>query len=511
MPTPDSNIPPPRRPSRTLRGWVLRGATVGLGMALAVWIVIQNSNLLERSSRPARPPDEAAASPIAGHDRAQHAPDQASASAAARTLAPAPLRSSQETPRNLLQQIEPCVVRIEADGPGGLTVVGSGFVVDSQGLVATSFHVTREFTQGVARFRDGTVYEIAGYVALDPQRDLAILQLRGAANLTAARLSQAEPQPLDAVVAIGHPQGVEFSPFDGKISRLVTTDELPAATHKFVRDLTTSERNDSVGGLRNHQWIQHTANLSDGNSGGPLVAESGAVIGINTWVDRQSGFGYALPVTEIAALLDDPLPEMDLLDRHATSAARLRAQLWQTSAEELKRLEGEARAMRWQPTTRREYARLQQLAFGITLANEPQHFGGRPALGERFDDLVKAADRIVARLRQEKWSDAGQILLLNEFAATEVLRPQAGLIFVGTIEKIVTGPQDARAAIVVLAGFEQRLLVPLESNLSAPEAGAQCLIVGVNDRGRTVQYGDNPLNPIVAPVVVAPVVIVLGK
>jgi hypothetical protein len=167
--------------------------------------------------------------------------------------------------------------------------------------------------------------------------------------------------------------------------------------------------------------------------------------------------------------------------------------------------------MHWQPTTRREYAKLQQLAFGITLANYPQNFGGRPALGERFDDLVKAADRIVARLRQEKWSDAGQILLLNEFAATEVLKPQAGLIFVGTIEKVVTGPKDTRAAIVVLAGFERRLLVALESSLGAPEVGAQCLIVGVNDRGRTVQYGDNPLDPIVAPAVIAPVIIVLGK
>jgi hypothetical protein len=73
---------------------------------------------------------------------------------------------------------------------------------------------------------------------------------------------------------------VEFSPFDGKISRLIHTSQLSAATQKFVRELTGSQRD--------HRWNQHTANLSDGNSGGPLVAENGEVLGINTWVDRQT-------------------------------------------------------------------------------------------------------------------------------------------------------------------------------------------------------------------------------
>ena len=57
---------------------------------------------------------------------------------------------------------------------------------------------------------------------------------------------------------------------------------------------------------------------------------------------------------------------------------------------------------------------------------------------------------------------------------------------------------------------DQRLLVPLDAKLNPPQAGAQCLVIGVNDRGRTAQYGDNPLDPIVAPVVLAPVVMVLN-
>jgi S1-C subfamily serine protease len=479
----------PARPSRTIRGWLIRGSAAVAVAALVLWIVWQNAD--DRSARLRDSPRRAAT-----------APNVAVGTASPARLSPGPAEA--------LKRIEPCVVRIEADGPGGLEVVGSGFIVGPQGLVATSYHVAAQATQGVARFRDGRVHEIIGYAGLDRENDLALLQLRGATELNAAELSLDDPAPLATVVAVGHPQGIEFSPFDGKVSRIVTTSQLPTATQRFVRELTGSERD--------HRWIQHTANLSDGNSGGPLVDEQGRVVGINTWVDRQTGFGYALPASTIAGLIDAPPAEVEPLARHATSEARLQAQLWQTSAEQLTRLYDEARAMRWQPSSRRDYSRLQQLAFGITLANRPAQFGGRPALGERFDELVKAADQIVAQLRREQWNDAGQITLLNEFAAEELNRPLAGVFMIGTVERIFSGPRHRGAtdrgqlaAIVVLAGFEQRLLVPLESGLNAPEPGSQCLIVGVNDRGRTVQYGENPLDPIVAPVVVAAEIIALGR
>jgi S1-C subfamily serine protease len=473
------------RPSRTVRGWLLRCGMAAAVVGFVLWVVVQNVDFESWRRRFQR--------------RTADLPATVNLDHAARTAATALVRP----PADALKQIEPSVVRIEADGPGGLEVVGSGFVVEPNGLVATSYHVAAQATQGVARFRDGTVYDIAGYAALDRDNDLAILRLRGADDLSAVVVNVAEPRPLTTVFALGHPQGIEFSPFDGKVSRLVETSKLPAASQTFVRELTASQRD--------HRWIQHTANLSDGNSGGPLVNDAGHVLGINTWVDRQTGFGYALPAAEIAAILAAPLAQIEPLERYATAEARLRAMVWQTSAEELSKLHEEARAMRWQPSSRRDYSRLQQLAFGITLANRPQHLGGRPAVGERFDELVQAADQIVARLRQEKWDEAGQITLLNEFAAAEINRPLAGLIFIGTIERLVSGPRNEQAAIVVLAGFEHQLLIMLESGLSLPERGSQCLIVGVNDRGRTVQYGDNPLDPIVAPVVIAPVVIVLGK
>jgi hypothetical protein len=147
----------------------------------------------------------------------------------------------------------------------------------------------------------------------------------------------------------------------------------------------------------------------------------------------------------------------------------------------------------------------------VTLANAPEHFTTKTALGNRLNDLVTEADRVAAQLHAQRWSDGSQIIVLNEFAEREVTRAGAGVVFFGSVQRIVEGRKNERALLVQLAGFEQMLLVPLADRLSGPEPGAQCLFVGVNDRGRTVRYGDNPLQPIVAPVIIAPVIVPLKR
>jgi S1-C subfamily serine protease len=403
-----------------------------------------------------------------------------------------------------LALVEPSVVLIEADGPGGLQGIGSGFVIDPAGRIATSLHVASEAVAGVARFGDGRVFEIAGYAAVDPENDLAILQLRtGGSTLAALRLADADPLPLAPIVAIGHPQGVEFSPFDGKVSRVVSSSDLSVPAQKFVRSLT--------GGATEQRWIQHTAKLSDGNSGGPLVGERGRVLGVNTWVDRQTGFGYALHAAALARLMQRPLPEVEPLERHATTEARLRALAWQSSAGHLSELLEAARAMRWSPSSRAEYAQLQALAWALTVANQPDLFSARTSLGDKLDELVRVADQAAAEIRRQKWNDVGQITILNEYAEREMARPMAGLAFFGTIERVVQGSGGERGAIVRLAGFERQMFLPLTGRLLLPEAGQQCFLIGVNDRGRSLSYGDNPLQPHVLPILRAPLIVPLDK
>jgi hypothetical protein len=293
---------------------------------------------------------------------------------------------------------------------------------------------------------------------------------------------------------------VEFALHDGIVSRRIRTSQLTALSQRFVRALT--------GSPQDHDWIQHTAVLSEGNSGGPLVNQQGEVVGINTWVDRQGGFGYALDAAAVVALQKKPLADVSPLEAYATPDARRKSLSLNTSAQQLKQLFEQAQAMHWQPATGQEYAVLQKIAWMVTVANQPEVAAASDELNKRLAELAKESDQVAAQLRREKWNQAGQITILNEYAAVVISRPATGVVFFGTAVRQVEG-NGQRALLVKLAGFEQTVLIPVGNKLHVPSPGAQCLILGSNDKGETVRYGDNPLEPTIAPVITAAVMVEL--
>lgn len=397
-----------------------------------------------------------------------------------------------------LPDLERAVVRIEALGPGDNTTLGSGFVIDASGLIATNYHVMAEATAAQARFNNGAAYDIAGYVAVRPADDLAIVKLKQSPpSLTAMTLRrQDDPRQLSTVVAIGHPLGLDFSPVDGRVSRVLQTSELPSHSRQFLRQLMTGDAD--------HRWIQHTAPISPGNSGGPLLNEQGEVVGINTWVDRQSSFGYALHAAHLAGLQSnaDPPTPIEPLARYARKEARVARLLAELKPARVEDLFAAGSNMEWRPADADQYETLQQLAWAITVVNLPNSLIGPGGLEEaRLREMTAVCDKVVNRLKRQKWNGPGQLLLVNEYAAEQIERPMAGLFFFGTIQREVTGPSGARGLIVELAGMNRELFVPLEGQLSIPAAGEQCLILGVNYDGHMVHYGDNPLQPITAPVI----------
>ncbi|MCE9527526.1 MAG: serine protease, partial [Planctomycetales bacterium] len=421
------------------------------------------------------------------------------AEAVAEKTSPAEPNKAVVSPNAAVLEAQKSVVLLQADGPGGLVGVGAGIVIDPNGLVATSYHLSSDLTAGVARFQDGRVFAIAGYAAVDPDNDLAILQLEKASGLPTAKLKSDEGlRPLTTVFAIGHPRGVEFALHDGKVSRRIRTSQLSAMSQRFIRAL--------AGSGPDHVWIQHTAVLSEGNSGGPLVNEQGEVLGINTWVDRQGGFGYALDVTSLLDLQKKQFPQVAPLEAYATQEARRKSLLLASSAKKLQTLFDEAQSMGWRPKNGSDYALLQKIAWMVTIANQPNVAAAGDELNERLAELAKQADVVTAQLRREKWNDIGQITLLNEYAAAAIPRPATGVVFFGTVERLVEG-SGQRALLVRLAGFEQRVLIPLGSKLHVPPSSSQCFILGINDQGKTVSYGDNPLQPTVAPVITAAVIV----
>ena len=177
---------------------------------------------------------------------------------------------------------------------GGL---GSGFVLDAEGFIATNAHVVtngdrlRKATEVFVHFADGNRVE-ARIVGTDPNADVALLKVDPAGlSLTPLPLGDSERVEVgQPVAAIGTPFGEEQSLSVGVVS----------AINRNIESLTDFGIGDA---------IQTDAAINRGNSGGPLLDSRGRVIGINAQIRTESGegagVGFAIPVNVVERSLED--------------------------------------------------------------------------------------------------------------------------------------------------------------------------------------------------------------
>ncbi len=169
----------------------------------------------------------------------------------------------------IIKSAEPSVVRISATGPSGRHT-GSGCLVFDNLTVITNYHVIEQATAASVEFPDGMKVEVTGTVALAPDKDLALLRLRRRHGSTQPlKLAVELPRKGERVITFGAPLGLSFSTSDGIVSSIREPEELERLGFPFGKTVT---------------WIQTTAPISPGNSGGPLVNSKGQVVGINTLV-----------------------------------------------------------------------------------------------------------------------------------------------------------------------------------------------------------------------------------
>ena len=197
---------------------------------------------------------------------------------------------------DLIERVSESVVLVKVfDKSGKELGFGSGFVIDASGLVATCLHVVRRAQRVVVQFRDGHTVEVSGARQLSPQTDLAILQLVGhSANLIALEMpEELELKPGQEVIAFGHPRGLKFTPTKGMVNNVHKTADLPSEMRLFLSLMNVS---------KDDEWIQTDAVISEGNSGGPLINRKGEVIGINSWISRDTRFAFAVHVRHLVEL-----------------------------------------------------------------------------------------------------------------------------------------------------------------------------------------------------------------
>ncbi|WP_156346551.1 S1C family serine protease [Verrucomicrobium spinosum] len=113
----------------------------------------------------------------------------------------------------------PSLVTVTQIGRGGSQeALGTGFIISTDGLIATNLHVIGNARRIKVQLSDGSMHEVTEVHATDPTLDLAIIRI-GKKDLTALPLGDSDSikqgQP---VVALGNPQGLEFSVVEGVIS-----------------------------------------------------------------------------------------------------------------------------------------------------------------------------------------------------------------------------------------------------------------------------------------------------
>ncbi len=182
-------------------------------------------------------------------------------------------------PQHIIEQYQKAIIQIAT--PGG---TGTGFYVKEFDLIVTNDHVVGENAEVTIA---GKAFDkaLSRVWYTDRKHDLAFLEAPKNIELPDVRLGHYEEmKDGDAVVAIGHPYGLNYTATQGVISKV-----------DRIRD-----------GLK---YIQIDAAINPGNSGGPLVNMNGEVIGVNSFIIRGGdNLGFALPVNYLQEALQLYLP-----------------------------------------------------------------------------------------------------------------------------------------------------------------------------------------------------------
>ncbi|MFG3254370.1 S1C family serine protease [Streptomyces sp. NPDC048172] len=256
------------------------------------------------------------------------------------TTASAPVTGSNASAKGgvsaVADAMDESVVEIKASSGSGQST-GSGVVITKDGEILTNNHVVAGADTAKVSFGDGKT-GTAEVVGTDPDRDLALIKVRGADNLKPASLGDSDGVGVgDQVVAFGSPEGLSGTVTSG----IVSAKDRDVTVQK--EDGDGGGQGGQGGGNQGDNWpfefggeqfnggtdgdtttykaIQTDASLNPGNSGGPLVNMNGQVIGINSAMypagggqggggaqasssSGSIGLGFAIPINDVKKDLD---------------------------------------------------------------------------------------------------------------------------------------------------------------------------------------------------------------
>jgi serine protease Do len=206
-------------------------------------------------------------------------------------VGPSVVTVSGEAPRQNILQFSPFGGFSQGTIGGQAQDIGSGFVVESNGLIVTNKHVVSDpsMTYSVTT-SDGKKYNVT-QISKDPNNDIAFLKINATGLKPVVLGDSSNLQVGEPVIAIGTALGqFRNTVTTGVVSGLGRGIQAGNIYQGYVEQL------DNV--------IQTDAAINPGNSGGPLLNSAGQVIGINVAVaEGAQNIAFAIPINTVKSSL----------------------------------------------------------------------------------------------------------------------------------------------------------------------------------------------------------------
>lgn len=170
-------------------------------------------------------------------------------------------------PQQIIDIFQPVIIQIAT--PQG---TGTGFYIRQENLIITNDHVVKGNSEAVISGKS-LPKQMSPVYFNDAKYDLAFIKVPEGIELPGINLAmEHHVKDGDAVIAIGHPYGLNYTATEGIVSK----------ARRLQRGIN---------------YIQIDAAINPGNSGGPLVNTDGEIVGVNTFIIAGGdNLGFALPV-----------------------------------------------------------------------------------------------------------------------------------------------------------------------------------------------------------------------
>ncbi len=202
------------------------------------------------------------------------------------SLQPPTPPAAPATPKQIARHFMQSVVRVRCGNSSA-----TGFVVGKRGYILTSAHalpgdadivVTYDLPDGKEK---KTITARAELAAIDEPRDLALLKIEPAAALRPVMIAlNTQPEAGEQVTVIGHPA---------------------VGSQVLMHTLTTGVVSSANQVLEGRSYVQTSAAVNPGNSGGPMFDPYGRVVGLIAIKANIEGAGFAVPAAALRSFLNE--------------------------------------------------------------------------------------------------------------------------------------------------------------------------------------------------------------